>query len=304
MSNTTLSASIAICTRNRGDKIVATLKSILACTPPDFEIIVVDQSTNDDTQSAVMRETPDARIRYIRTPTKGISRSRNIAIAEARADVLVYTDDDCIVPPDYVSAFRDIFLKYPRVAVAFCNVKPFPHDPAKGIVPDYIRTGDALLTRLVDRCTARGIGAGMALRRDAMLEIGCFDEMQGLGARFGSAEDVEITLRALMLGWHAYETDRIAVLHDGFRTWQEYKAKSARLDWYAIGSCYAKGLKAGHLDMLALILYELLVRILWSPIRDVRQGRKPAGFLRPVYLMHGIIDGLRTPVDRKHILYR
>ena len=56
--------------------------------------------------------------------------------------------------------------------------------------------------------------------------------------------------------------------------------------------------------MLVVILYELLVRIMWSPIRDALQGRKPSGFLRPVYLMHGIIDGMMTPIDRKHILYR
>ena len=295
---------MAICTRNRGASIVDTLKSVMACTPADFEVIVIDQSTNDDTQNAIMAGSPDARLRYMRTPTKGLSRARNIAIAAAANDIVVFTDDDCIVPPDYMTVFASIFAANPRVAVAYCNVKPFPHDPTQGMIPIYVRTGDALLTRLVDRCVARGIGAGMAVRRSMLNEMGGFDEMQGPGARFGTADDMEIAQRALMLGFHVYETDKVAVLHNGYRSWKEYRTKMSHTDWYAIGSCFAKGLKSGHLSMLVVMSYEFWVRLIRPLVYDLVHLKRPYGLLRPFYLIHGIVAGLLTPVDRKHILFR
>jgi GT2 family glycosyltransferase len=160
----------------------------------------------------------------------------------------------------------------------------------------------ATLTRVIDKCVPRGIGAGMAIRCDVVQQMGGFDEVMGPGARFGTADDIEITLRALAFGWHVFETDHITVVHSGYRTWKEYHQLS-RTDWYAIGAAYARALKCGYWGALGLILYDLFVRMAWVPLWAFLRGRRPSGFRRPFHLLRGIIDGLLTPVDRKHILY-
>src|SRR5262249_3034583 len=87
--------SVAICTRNRADKLKRAVASILANTFDDFELIVIDQSTDGKT-AAALSAIDDPRVRYIPTDTVGLAKSRNVAVRESRADILVYTDDDCV----------------------------------------------------------------------------------------------------------------------------------------------------------------------------------------------------------------
>ncbi len=135
--------SAIVCTRNRGDSIVRTIESILANTYPRFEPIVVDQSTDDRTAAAAAPFLADARLRYIRSDTRGVSTARNIGLAEARAEVVLFTDDDCEVPPDWVEQMARIFRQHARVAVAFCSVEAVGHDTSKGFIPAYRCRGAA-----------------------------------------------------------------------------------------------------------------------------------------------------------------
>ena len=72
--------SVLLCTRNRGDRIINAVDSILENSFENFELIVVDQSSDDKTKT-VLEKYSDPRIRYIRSHTVGLSRSRNIAIS-------------------------------------------------------------------------------------------------------------------------------------------------------------------------------------------------------------------------------
>ena len=65
------------------------------------------------------------------------------------------------------------------------------------------------------------MGAGMAVRREVLLEVGGFDELFGPGARFMSADDVDVAVRVLLRGWHVYTTGDRRVVHHGFRTLRE-----------------------------------------------------------------------------------
>ena len=69
-----------VCTRNRGSSIVATLLSILANSHPKFEVIVVNQSTNEETESAVAPLLNDPRLRYLRQSGQGAGE-REIAVS-------------------------------------------------------------------------------------------------------------------------------------------------------------------------------------------------------------------------------
>src|SRR5579872_4331938 len=95
--------SVIVSTRNREDQIVPCLQSVLANEGSDFELVVVDQSDSDASFRAASKEISDSRLRWITSPTRGLSRSRNIAVVAARAPILAFTDDDCRVPADWVS---------------------------------------------------------------------------------------------------------------------------------------------------------------------------------------------------------
>lgn len=292
-----------ICTRNRGSSLTSTVSSILTSTHPNFEILVVDQSTDGETRQALTPFLQDERLRYVHQAAQGLGRARNLGLAEARGEVVAMTDDDCAVPPHWLETMAGIFEDYPQVAVAFCNVNPAPHDSHKGFIPAYQRSGGKLLLNSLDKCAARGIGAGIAVRRESVLALGGFDAMLGAGARFPSCEDGDLAVRALLLGYNVYETDAVAVEHAGFRTWEEGRSL-ARRDWIAIGAAYAKPLKSGYWRFAVVPAYELGRFALWPPLWDLLRMRKPRGLGRIAAFLQGFVQGWRTPVDPRTLLFR
>jgi glycosyltransferase involved in cell wall biosynthesis len=127
--------SVAICTKDRGDSILSALNSVLEMQYDNFEVIIVDQSTNDQTQCAITPLLSDTRVRYIRTTSVGKGRACNQALQEARGEIMAFTDDDCSVPQDWLTKLAAAFAQEQRIALVFCAVLPGEHDPTAGYIP-------------------------------------------------------------------------------------------------------------------------------------------------------------------------
>lgn len=295
--------SVVICTANRGASVVATLESVLANTHPSFEVILIDQSANRDTERAVARFREDSCFRYIRSTTKGKGRALNLGLSAAQGHVVALTDDDCAVPSNWLEVMAASFQRHPRIAVVFCNVVPAPYDESAGFIPSYVRHDSRLVRTLWQKLRARGIGAGMAVRRETLLKLGGFDEHLGPGSAFLSCDDRDIPVRALLHDLWVFETHEVAVVHDGFRTWQQGK-ELAKRNWYGLGAAYAKPFKCHHWNVIPLILYEALIMGLWEPFSSVFRLKKPRGVRRWLYFFRGFVRGLRTPVDCEKLVYR
>ncbi|WP_322511703.1 glycosyltransferase family A protein [Chloroflexus sp.] len=301
MNTPTISA--IICTRNRGERVVAAVESILANDHQAFELIIVDQSTNTVTATALRRFRNNDRLRYIASETKGLGIARNIGLQLAQAPLVAFTDDDCRVAANWLRVIEAEFQREPQAAVLFCNVVPGPHDASAGFIPAYQRQQRTIVKTFLGKCRARGIGAGMAVRRDLVLAIGGFDEALGAGGRFPSAEDADIALRAIAHGWYVVETPATYVIHDGFRTWAEARELAAR-DWEGLGAAYIKPLKAGHCRATIVLMYELLVPALLEPLAPLLRLKRPRGLGRLVAFVRGCLRGLAHPVDRERLVYR
>src|SRR5262249_39605401 len=87
--------SVIVCTRNRGDNIVPTAKSILKDSYLNFELIIVDQSGDDLTEKALAPLcAEDSRVRYVKTEPRGKSTALNFGAQTARGEYIALTDDD------------------------------------------------------------------------------------------------------------------------------------------------------------------------------------------------------------------
>jgi GT2 family glycosyltransferase len=271
-------------------------------SPGPFEVIVIDQS-DDDAAETALGAMKDPRLRYVRSGARGKGAALNQGLRLAAGEVVVCTDDDCEVPAGWVMDMASVMDAHPRTAVLFCNVVAPPYDRAAGYVPAYERHGDRVLSSILEARRGLGLGAGMALRRQAVLAFGGFDEALGPGSRFASGDDWDISLRAMLRGWHVYETADLAVLHHGFRTFEEGRAHALR-DWIAIGALCAKPIRAGYMSGVALSAWLFTVEALWPPLRDVLKLRKPAGLSRIVGFAKGFAGGLRTPVEQETLVFR
>jgi glycosyltransferase involved in cell wall biosynthesis len=294
------SMTLAICTRDR-PQVREALASGLASVHPRFEVLLVDQSSRPVRDSLPTTITGDPRFRYLRLDSRGLGRARNAALRAARAEVVAFTDDDCTLPGAWLRQVEAVFTSHPGVAVTFTNVVTAPHDATGGFIPSYERSGDAMVKSMRGKRGARGIGAAMAVRRAPAEAIGGFDDRLGAGAEFPSCEDGDLVVRLLLAGRTVFECGSIAVVHHGFRTWEEGR-RLARRNWIGVGAAYSKPLKCGKLSIVPVLGQELSL-LLRRAASHAWHGEKPRGLHDAIYLLEGILRGLRTPVDRRRLIF-
>jgi len=298
--------AVVVSTRNRGSKIGPMIESLLANQQPNFDAVIVDQSDGDETAKVMETYLGDPRVRYVRSPLRGTSRGRNLGISKTSAPIIAITDDDCIVPQDWVEKMREPFDRDAKVGLVFCNVDPVPVE-LPGFTP-HIRFPESRTVTKVEEAWVGArrrlaLGAGMAVRRTMLQDVLGFDELLGPGSTFPSAEDNDLAWRSLLRGWRVYEHADTTVIHDGFRSLEELRELIKR-DHYAVGGTIAKYLKSGHWGITPVLASWIFRFGMLEPAQDVLAGRKPKGFRRPYMLLRGLAHGLRTPIDTSMVCYR
>jgi glycosyltransferase involved in cell wall biosynthesis len=295
--------SAVVCTRDRPGSLLRAVRSLLVSHGGRFELLVIDQSDGVESEQALAAFLSDPRLRYVRSRAHGKGAALNEGLRLAHGDIVAFTDDDCEASPDWAEGLGRALEAQPTAAIVFCNVKAAPHDRTAGYIPAFERRRSRLLRSIGRSPGELGLGAGMAVRRAAVLALGGFDQAFGPGARFGSGDDWDVAHRALLNGWHVYETADLSVLHHGFRTFAE-GSEHARRDWIAIGALCAKPIRAGYFSAIVVPVWYFSVQALWPPLHDLLRVRRPRGLSRILGFIRGFAQGLGTPVDRKTLLFR
>src|SRR5262245_26049340 len=122
--------SVVVPTRDRPAELARCVASIMCCDHDSFELVVVDQSSD-----RTVKPSSPGRLRVIPSETVGKSAAPNIGVRSARGDALVFTDDDCTVPAQWL-AQADRLLQRHDVDVVFGNLTPINHDSSRVFVPE------------------------------------------------------------------------------------------------------------------------------------------------------------------------
>jgi glycosyltransferase involved in cell wall biosynthesis len=110
--------SIVIPTYNRATFITKTIESVLNQTYIDFEIIIIDDGSTDNT-SEVVHAIKDARVLYFKKQNEERAKARNYGTMKAKGDYITFLDsDDVLLPDHFLNAYESI-VKY--------NNPPFLH---------------------------------------------------------------------------------------------------------------------------------------------------------------------------------
>lgn len=176
--------SVVMASYNSEQYIAEALDSILRQSFGDFEVIVVDDST--DNTAAIVEAHTDSRIRLIKNQTKvGVSRARNMGIAQARGEFVAFHDADDVSLPGRFQKQIDYLNRHPGIAMVGGQVETLGGDGARGTVP--LRKlnpgrGDVLEKN-------RFATSSVVVRRAALRDVG------GFCPALDCAEDWELWIR-------------------------------------------------------------------------------------------------------------
>jgi glycosyltransferase involved in cell wall biosynthesis len=124
--------TVIITTYNYGQFILEAIQSVLAqTTTADLQIIVVDDGSTDDTPDVLAR-VKDKRVEVVRTPNRGISGARNVALARAKGDFIAFLDGDDRWAPHKLEYQLEVMRSEPDMAAVFANFVRFDE---RGVYP-------------------------------------------------------------------------------------------------------------------------------------------------------------------------
>jgi glycosyltransferase involved in cell wall biosynthesis len=162
--------SIIVCSYNGAKTLEPCLKSLGQIDYPNYEIILIDDGSTDNTREIAARF-PD--VRYVYQTNHGLSHARNHGAAIAKGEIFAYTDSDCMADPDWLYYLISTLLSGDYAGVGGPNVSP----PAQNWVQACVAAapGGPSHVLLTDTVAEHIPGCNMAWYRWAFENVGGFD---------------------------------------------------------------------------------------------------------------------------------
>ena len=196
-----------VATLGRTDEVRDLLRSLLAQTEQDFEVVVVDQNADDRLAPVLQPFAGQMRLQHLRSDVRRNAHARNLGIAACTGDVLGFPDDDCTYPSGVLGTVHARLAHEPGLTFvtgpAISQVGQLGSGRWAGASGPVNATN--VWTRLIE--------FNFFARRAAVLDVGGFDEELGIGGRFGSAEGPDLAIRLLRNGGAGHYDFGLRVLH-------------------------------------------------------------------------------------------
>ena len=203
--------SIIIPTYNRAPLLKYALDSVMAQSFQDFEVILVDDASTDDTEQLVERYSRE--VRYVRLGKHfGLpSVARNAGLQIARGDYVAFLDSDDQWPPQKVERQVRILDRYPNVGLVCSNALVLEERQDKPnrlyLQGEYTRSGWVLKELLHDNFV---ITSTAVIRRSLLERVGIFSEDPLLRG----VEDYDLWLRIAAASMIYYIPEPLAIYRD------------------------------------------------------------------------------------------
>jgi glycosyltransferase involved in cell wall biosynthesis len=207
--------SLIISSRGRATLLVEAVQSILDGDEVPSELIVIDQSDDENRQLVTMRS-DRCELRYVHMDRVGVSLGRNEGVRMARHEILVFTDDDVLVARSWFGAIvRALTAEGERSIVTGRDVAGAPEQPGAFMWDTNDHEQRIVFEGRLDRDPL--YPTNMALYRSSMEAVGLYDERLGPGARFPGAEDNDLGFRMLENGCRIVYVPDPVVTHRAWR---------------------------------------------------------------------------------------
>jgi O-antigen biosynthesis protein len=238
--------TVAVCTRDRTAQLAGCLEALVRLDYPALDLLVVDNAPRDAATARLVRARYP-QVRYVCEPRPGLNWARNRAIAEARGEIIAYTDDDVVVDRGWVRALAGVFAEEAEVMAVTGLVVPLELETeaqllferyggfGRGFERQWYRVDGESGERAATRHGGTGkfgTGANMAYRRSLLERIGGFDPALDVGTVTGGGGDLEMFFRVLKEGYTLVYEPSALVRH---RHRRDYAQLREQITYFGVG---------------------------------------------------------------------
>lgn len=233
-------ASVIVATRDRKDLLATTLTHLARQTTDGlaWELIVVDNGSSDGTGALLAEAAADLPLVGLQEPLPGKNRALNRALAVARGDLLIFTDDDVIADPAWVASLVGAARRWPeaaifggRVLLAFPPGTPaWLQEPLHGAM-NFARYAPAQPEGPTDHLPN---GPNFAVRAGALQELRYREDIgPQAGTAYAMGSETELIARLRERG--------AGMVYVPSATVQHIVQEQQLTDWYLLGRSYRLG---------------------------------------------------------------
>lgn len=199
--------SLILATLNRSQEIRKCLKSLEAQTFRDFEVIVIDQSLDNDTRN-VVGEFSNIIIKYYKVEFKGLSKARNFGLRHVDGKYCCLLDDDAIYSENYLLEATRMIDGNKKMVLSGMILS------IEDLITPFVKYKNDHICKLresdiINCCPS----AALVFPYKAFKECGGFNEKLGVGNEFASGEETDFLLRLFDKNYEIYFCKTMIVYH-------------------------------------------------------------------------------------------
>ena len=183
--------SVVVCTHNGSCFLKETLDGLSRVKYPNYEVIVVNDGSTDDTPDIASTY---GNVRLINIEHSGLSKARNIGCRESTGDIVAYIDDDACPDTYWLMYLAFTFISSPVAGMGGPNIMPQKTNKVECCVDRAPGNPTCILTS--NNEAEHVTGCNMSFRRDALLAINGFDPQFRV-----AGDDVDLCWRIIEKGW-------------------------------------------------------------------------------------------------------
>lgn len=218
--------SVIIPTFNRSEKLILVLEALNNQSLPshDYEVLVVDNNSNDNTKEAVeasIGKFTRLNIKYLFERRQGLNFARNCGVQQAHSNIIAFLDDDAIPHSHWIKMLLDSYRDSSIGCVGGKIIPSFPGDVklpywTSNIFNGYFSGFDLGITHIKELTENDGFpyGANISFKKEAIISAGLFNPaLDRCGKNLIAGGETEMCIRLYRGGWKILYNPRAVVHH-------------------------------------------------------------------------------------------
>lgn len=225
--------SLIVATVERVEEVRVLLQSLTLQRETDFEVIIVDQNADGRLDALIGHYSCAMPIKHLRTVSAGVCRARNLGCRQASGEWLVFPDDDCWYPADFLEKARGLIERH---GCDFYSGRP-TNAAGETIMGTFAPSSGPIVRANVWTTLIEWM---LVVRKPTFEAVGGFDELLGPGARtpWGAYEIQDLVLKCLKVGARGFYDPTFIGHHPDDRSDQTSPQAMEKMRRYSAGIGY------------------------------------------------------------------